>query len=178
MKDLESYIRNNREKFEEDLPENHLRHFEKKMRKNNNFVIKYKNVFAMAATIIILIAAGSFFYFSNPAEFKAFLANPIQKSPLPQEIKVAMDYYNTMSTNHVKQINTLDLPQNELNRIESFAGQELQQYDNTARELKRQLRRHPENEMIKRALIMNQIKKNEFIKRVINQVRQTNTKEL
>jgi len=178
MKDLESYIRNKREKFEEDLPENHLRHFEKKMQKNNNFVIKYKNTFAMAATIIILIAVSGFFYFSNPTEFKAFLANPVQKSPLPQEIKVAMDYYNTMSSNHVKQINTLGLSQNELNRIKSFAGQELQQYDNTANELKRQLRRHPENEMIKRALIMNQMKKNEFIKRVLNQVRQTNTKEL
>lgn len=178
MKDLESYIRKNREKFEEDLPENHLRHFEKKMRKNNNFVIKYKNAFAMAATIIILIAVSGFFYFSNPTEFKAFIANPVQKSPLPQEIKVAMDYYNTMSSNHFKQINTLDLSQNELKRIKSFAGQELQQYDNTANELKSQLRRYPENEMIKRALIMNQMKKNEFIKRVINQVRQTNTKEL
>jgi len=178
MNNLERYIRKNREQFEEDLPNNHLSNFEKKLRVRSNPFLRYRNVFAVAATIIILLSAGSVIYFSNPSKFREFIANPIQKSPLPQEVKMAMDYYNSMTNDNVKRINTLDLSQSEIEKIKTFAGQELRQYDKNATNLKRQLKRHPENELIKQALIMNQMKKNQFIKRVLKQVKETNTKEL
>lgn len=178
MNNLERYIRKNRAQFEEELPDNHLSKFEKKMRMKSNPFLRYRNAFATAATIIILLSVGSVIYFSNPAKFREFMANPIQKSPLPQEVKMAMDYYNSMTNDNVKKINTLDLSQSEIEKIKTFAGQELKQYDKNATNLKRQLKRHPENELIKRALIVNQMKKNQFIKRVIKQVEETNTREL
>lgn len=178
MNDLERYISRNREAFEEDLPSDHLRQFEQKMRNRRNTFLHYKKAISMAAIFILMITAGSVLYFSNPEGFKSFFANPLQSSPLPEEIKTAMTYYNTMTSNNVKQINSLNLSTKEKKQIQQYAGKALQQYDNNAQQLRKQLNRYPDNETIKRALIENQMKKNEFIKRILKQVNETNTKKL
>lgn len=173
MKKLEDYIKNNREAFEEELPKGHIKRFEDKMCKRNNLLLRYKNRFAIAASILVLLMVGGYFFVSNPSQFKAFLANPLEESPLPQEVKTAMNYYNAMTASHVKEINTLNLSENEIQKVKNFAGKELKQYEKNARELKRQLRQHPENEALKRALITNQMKKNQFVKRIVKRVRNT-----
>lgn len=56
----------------------------------------------------------------EPADFRSLLFNPLQSSPMPEEVKTAMIYYNTLTNNDVKQINSLNLSAKEKNKFSSL----------------------------------------------------------
>ncbi len=178
MDKLKQYINNNKEAFEQELPHDHFDRFRKKRRWEKNFLLKHVKSISMAATLLILFTAGGFYYQNNSELVNRFFNDPLQYSALPQEVVKAIDYYTKSSDNKLKSIQTLNLKESQVEEIKRFAEKELKEYEKNRELLKKKLKDNPQNDKIKRALIMNEMNKEAFLERILAQVKDVESKNL
>ncbi|HKK09231.1 MAG TPA: hypothetical protein VJ939_00270 [Bacteroidales bacterium] len=178
MDKLKQYINENKEAFEQELPKNHFKRFQKKRSWRNNFILKHAKSLSVAATLLMLFSIGGSYYLNNRDVVERFFADPLQYSALPKEVVTAIDYYTNSSDKKLRSIQTLNLKDNQVEEIKRFAEKELKEYEKNRELLKKKLKENPQNDKIKRALIMNEMNKEAFLERIIAQVKDVESKSL
>ncbi len=178
MDKLKQYINENREAFEQEPPNDHFNRFRKKRNWRNNFFLRHVRALSVAATLLMLFSIGGIYYQNNRDFVDRFFADPLQYSALPKEVVTAIDYYTNSSDKKLRSIQTLNLKDNQVEEIKRFAEKELKEYEKNRELLKKKLKANPQNDKIKRALIMNEMKKEAFLERILAQVKDVERKSL
>lgn len=180
MKGIEDKIKQNRDAFNSDEPApGHFRKFEEKLealheQDKESWFEKYGMIVRIAATALIFLALGTFFYSNLFDKFRNSISERIVAAELPAELQEVMVYYNVITNKKVDQIDDLASSQDEASRIKEMAVKELQALDEHRKELEKEYALNPNNERIMNALLLNQQKRSEILDKIINTLNQVN----
>lgn len=180
MQGIEDKIKNNRDAFNTNEPSpEHLRKFESKLdalheETRESWIERHGMFLRIAATALIFIALGAFFYTNLFDQFRDKISDRIEAAELPDELQEVMAYYNVITSNKVDQIEDLAVSKDEASRIKEMAMLEIKALDEHRAELEKEYAKNPNNERIMNALLQNQQKRSEILDKIINTLNQVN----
>lgn len=168
MDALKKHIIDHQDEFAEALPKNHVKNFKKKRLRRKHFLIRHSQTLGIAATIALLVSIGSVYMYQHSSSLKSMLDNPVNNTQLPEELAMAVKFYSTASLASLDQIRSLNLENDQISEIEKYASEALQEYEENKKVLQQKLNLYPGDDQIKRALIVNEMKKKAFLEKIYN----------
>ncbi len=180
MQGIEDKIKQNRDAFNSAEPNlDHFNRFEEKLdafhtSQNESWFERHGMILRIAATALIFIALGTFFYTGLFDRVKDQISEQIIAAELPAEIQEVMQYYNVITNKKVGQIEDLAISKDEATRVKEMAMLELKALEEHHQELEKEYAMNPNNERITNALLENQQKRSEILDKIINTLSQVN----
>ena len=170
MNNLENFIKKNKNKLNSfELPENHLKRFEKKLTKKNTLGKTYW--YALAASFVVLISLTIFIHERQNQQLAVVNQNKvINLSDISPQYKEVEEFYQKdlhRKINEFQQLNCKIDPEQK-----KMINQELHQLDVVYRSLQEELKINRSNERIINAMINNYQYKIEFLELVIEQIKE------
>ncbi len=175
MDDLQKYVKENRELFEDSEPtEGHFARFEEKLGSqfdhhrlgmNRSFLLK------IAAGLLILLTVTAFLFDFAAQKIRNFAQNNTSGKELQTELQEAVTYYDNAATNHLNKIQKLACCGQDSRKLYSMASGELDALDANATELKNTLKGNPDDERVQSALIRSQQMKETIMNNMIRQMK-------
>jgi hypothetical protein len=173
MGTLETFIRNNRERFDDAEPRaGHAARFEEMLRGQDANVIsisRSRTWMRVAAVAVVLVTAGliGFDLLSGRAFSRG--GNNLASVTYTQDTREALDYYSKVTTDRMNEIDRIatDCPQGQ--QLKTKAVNEMAAFDANHDELAKALKENPGNERMEAAMITNQKLKEEALNNIILQ---------
>ena len=162
MNDLEKYIKNKREAFDDSLPpEGHFERFREKMDVNpkRHFLFSLRIAAAILAGVII----------AGISIFSLGLSNTESKfyASFDQELKETIYFYSTKNAEMEEEINKLNFS-DETEKHEIF--RDIKSYDRNIDKIKEDLIMFPSDERVRNALIEHHRSKTDLLEFIISQI--------
>jgi len=180
MQGIENKIKQNIEAFNSSEPgKDHLSNFEAKLDElhaveKESWTERFGLVIKIAAATLIFITIGTLYYTNSFSFLRGIISDQIVASELPLEVREVMQYYNVITDKKVDQIDELAVSADEAQRIKDMALLELKSLENDRIELEKEYNKHPNNERVMNALLINQQKKSEILDKILNTLNQVN----
>ncbi|MFZ4522544.1 MAG: hypothetical protein ACOYNC_12620 [Bacteroidales bacterium] len=181
MSDIEKFIRNHRDEFDEAEPAiGHLDRFADRLstlplaaapRRNRSQMLK------IAAVIVVLISAGGLLLDFATRGIRERYATGNQGTELPAEIRDAVQYYTNQTNSQVAAIHNLAADHEEALAVNTAALNEIHNLDAITAELKKSLEGNPGNEQILDAIIRNEQMKERMLNTILKQLAQVNKQQ-
>ena len=174
MAELEKYIDHHRDEFDADEPSaGHFDRFALMLDEVGDHQPQLRagaGFLKIAAIILLFICAGAFVVEFAAKQVMSRFSSPQTSSVLSREITDAMLYYDNQSSDQMAVLQSLTKGHPDAVSTGKTVLAEIQNLDNSARELKNSLLENPGNERIEAALIQNRQMKNVILNTVITQM--------
>ncbi len=174
MEPLEKYFKENRHAFDDQEPnEGHFERFMGKMdadQGNKRFLPSRNSLLRIAAVVLLFITAGVFVI--DFALNKARSTETGNGASLNPELRDALQYYETRTSDRLVEFRKLACCGEQQVRLNSLVTGELNVLEANSKELKQELSKDPENEMVQAALIKNHQMKEQVVENMIHQLKQ------
>jgi hypothetical protein len=174
MDNLEKYITENRELFDDALPpEGHFSRFESKLDQQNALPGKSFDRFFLlkiAAGLLILLTVSVYIFDFAADHLSKSLTGENKAAVVSTEIQDAIDYYDDAASTKLGQINKLACCGQDTRNIYSMASTELRSLNANSEELKKMMAKDPD-ERIQAAIIENQKMKEKVMSDLVNQMK-------
>lgn len=176
MKNLEQYIRDHRDEFDAEEPEEgHFEAFRSRLAFEPQAVKTPARNFAMlrVAAVVLLMITVSVAVFEFGARY---IGNTLRagndEKELPAEIREAMQYYDNRASAGIAEIRQLAAAHSGIGTDGKEALREISGLDASTEELKRALADDPGNEKISDAILRNQQMKDAILTHIITRLSQ------
>ncbi len=177
MKDLEKYVKDNLELFNDAEPEpDHFEKFRNKLelQGNGGYNIQRSGMMLkIAAAILIFLMTAVFIFDYSIHGLRNMLAPQTAAVVFPADVSDAMQYYSQEASQGMNEINQLAGSGEEAQQLKAMASKDLRSLDANTSELTRAYRDNPDDERITAAIIRNQQMKETIIKNIIQEMNQT-----
>jgi len=177
MKDLEKYIKDNLDQFNDAEPDpDHFERFRNKLelQENRDYTIQRSGMFLkMAAAILIFLTVSVFIFDYSIHGLRNILVPQTAKVIFPADVSDAMQYYSQEASQGISEINQMAGSGEEAQQLKDMALKDLRSLDANTSELTRAYRDNPDDERITAAIIRNQQMKETIIKNIIQEMNQT-----
>lgn len=169
MKDLDNFIRKNKENFEEEPEEEHLQNFKNKLKSHQKKKLKKNHLkfWLKIAAILFVTFLSSWFSYNYLYQNKNQQSNKnlIAKTQLSSEVKEIENFYQTNLNAKMKQFENLKCSKSGINKEQVKA--DLEEIDKTHQQLKEELMYNTNDERVINAMINCYRKKSEVLDQVI-----------
>jgi hypothetical protein len=176
MSNLEKYISDHQAEFISEEPEQgHFKRFEDRLDGLASPVASAASrprLLKIAALIIVLISMSVFVFDFATREIRERFAFSDPGSELPQEIREAVQYYDSQTSTQIATIRQLAQNQKDGIALGESTMKEIRSLDATTDELKRSFAENPGNEQVLDAIIRNQQMKEAMLNNIITQLSQ------
>lgn len=174
MDNLEKFITENRELFDDALPpEGHLSRFESKLDQQNALPGRsFDRYFLLkiAAGLLILLTVSVYIFDFAANHLSKSLTGENKAAVVSTEIQDAINYYDDAASTKLGQINKLACCGQDTRNIYSMASAELRSLNANSEELKKMLAKNPD-ERVQAAIIQNQKMKEKVMSDLVNQMK-------
>jgi hypothetical protein len=179
MQRIEDIIKKNKEAFSDREPqEGHLERFSEKLtahhRQKESWFERYAIAVRIAAAVLLFIAVSTLIYTDRLPGIKNLFTQRLASAELPMELVEVMHYYNVITDKKVDEIDGLASSTDEAIRVKEKALKELQDLDESKKDLENEYAQNPNNERILNALVQNQREKARILDKILNTLSQTN----
>ncbi|MFP4469062.1 MAG: hypothetical protein ACLFPE_00155 [Bacteroidales bacterium] len=182
MSFLEKKIKDNPEFFDNrNLPEGHRGRFlgkldqleverEKEVKSARPFTI-----FKIAAIALVFITASYLVFRFSISDISGAVMREVTRITLSDELENVFAYYDAVSSSKVEQIDEVAINPEEANRVKMIANKQLEKIDANLAEIEKEYAKHPDNKMLKAALVNNKRKKAEIMDQILEQLNQASS---
>ncbi|MEI6454837.1 MAG: hypothetical protein WCO93_00990 [bacterium] len=175
MNNLEKYVRQHREAFDDREPSSgHFERFEVRLdgAHNGSSRIGRPMILRIAAAILFLITLSAVVYDLKTNALRSGFGMAYSKTELPAEISEAIQYYDILAVKQLKEIDELAGTDQKARDLSLSARREVQSLDNNTVTLKKAFLESPGNERILAALARNQQMKEKVTSTILKQMNQ------
>ena len=156
---IEQYIKNNRNYFDDDLPnEDHFEKFQTKLKRNTINNYSFFNVIKIASVAVAAMLITVFIY-----EF--IIINKAPTKEISQEIREVKMFYTSQANQKIIEINKFDIQDTELEK--DLFQKEFKEIDSLCTILENELKTHPDDERIINAVINHYQLKAEVLNQIL-----------
>jgi hypothetical protein len=174
MSEIQKFIRENREKFDDSEPlSGHFERFAARLNEQPAMQPRTSHrspVLKVAAIIVVLISVSVFIIDFATREIRERFAIDDNSNELPAEIREAMQYYENQSNTKIATMHQLAANRQDADALNASAFNEIRSLDATTSELKKSLAENPGNERILDAIIQNQQMKETMLNTIISKL--------
>ena len=174
MKELEKYIRDNAEAFNDEEPSaGHFERFSRRLerRDNRGFAFLRSQMFIrIAATILIFLTLSIFILDYSFHGLRSVFGKERATVVFPQDVRDAMQYYAMQVSGGITKIHQLAATGEEANRLSAMVMNEMKILDKNTAELTRSYQENPNDDRITTALIRNQQMKETILEKMIEKI--------
>ena len=174
MDNLEKFITENRELFDDALPpEGHFSRFESKLDQQSlNSGRSFDRYFLLkiAAGLLILLTVSVYIFDFAADHLSKSLTGENKSGVVSTEIQDAINYYDDAASTKLGQINKLACCGQDTHNVYSMASEELRSLNANSEELKKMLAKNPD-ERVQAAIIQNQKMKEKVMSDLVDQMK-------
>lgn len=177
MKDLEKYVKDNLELFNDAEPDpDHFEKFRNKieLQGDRGFNLQRSGMMLkIAAAILIFLMTAVFIFDYSIHGLRNILVPQTIAVVFPADVSDAMQYYSQEASQGMNEINQLAGSGEEARQLKDMALKDMRSLDANTSELTRAYRENPDDERITAAIIRNQQMKETIVKNIIQEMNQT-----
>lgn len=177
MKDLEKYVKDNLDQFNEAEPgPDHFEKFRNKfeLQGDKGFNLQRSGMMLkIAAAILIFLTIAVFIFDHSINGLRNILIPQTATVVFPADVRDAMQYYSQEASQGIIEINQLAGSGEEAQRLKDMTLNDLRSLDANTSELTRAYRENPDDERITAAIIRNQQMKETIVKNIIQEMNQS-----
>jgi len=174
MKDLEKYVQDNLDQFNDAEPgPDHFEKFRNKLelQGNRDYNIQRSGMFIkIAAAILIFLTVAVFIFDHSIHGLRNILVHQTAAVVFPADVSDVMQYYSQEASQGMNEINQLAGSDEEAQQLKDMALKDLRTLDANTSELSRAYRENPDDERITAAIIRNQQMKETIIKNIVQEM--------
>jgi len=170
MSEFEKFIRNNLEKFDDDLPDQkHLKKFQQKLRKVNDLQGSLPVVKIAAVILAGMVITAVSYLITVRNDYEEII------SGVSPEMEETLFYYNSLNHNMIEEIHELPLEKSD---EKEKIMEDIEKYDENFFNLMNDLQKYPADERVKNALIEHYRSKSEFLGYILDQLEKHSEKNI